>query len=177
MFWCACGSLSVWQCYINIGFSVFGEPIYLHIVWNWSCDVNFSTWHGEMFLFCFYQCSCCNRLCFNGMWLILSSGLLWIFLHLKRLLFLFVAFMILLQSLIIFYCQPTLHKPSIIALKVRVLPGEKTIRFHYANCEYVLLPDKWSLLLYTLRVVFFFDNYFDDRLLSAPSMLILMGMK
>ncbi|XP_021722801.1 DNA-directed RNA polymerase I subunit 1-like [Chenopodium quinoa] len=31
--------------------------------------------------------------------------------------------------------QPTLHKPSIIALKVRVLPGEKTIRFHYANCD------------------------------------------
>ncbi|KAL9226068.1 hypothetical protein vseg_001920 [Gypsophila vaccaria] len=31
--------------------------------------------------------------------------------------------------------QPTLHKPSIIALKVRVLPGERTIRFHYANCD------------------------------------------
>ncbi|KMT20750.1 hypothetical protein BVRB_1g007210 isoform B [Beta vulgaris subsp. vulgaris] len=31
--------------------------------------------------------------------------------------------------------QPTLHKPSLIALRVRVLPGEKTIRFHYANCD------------------------------------------
>ncbi|XP_074320854.1 DNA-directed RNA polymerase I subunit 1 [Silene latifolia] len=31
--------------------------------------------------------------------------------------------------------QPTLHKPSIIALKVRVLPGERTLRFHYANCD------------------------------------------
>ncbi|GAB2269507.1 hypothetical protein Dimus_004424 [Dionaea muscipula] len=31
--------------------------------------------------------------------------------------------------------QPTLHKPSIIALKVRVLPGEKTLRMHYANCD------------------------------------------
>ncbi|GAB2221563.1 hypothetical protein Drorol1_Dr00012747 [Drosera rotundifolia] len=31
--------------------------------------------------------------------------------------------------------QPTLHKPSIIAMKVRVLPGEKTLRMHYANCD------------------------------------------
>ena len=31
--------------------------------------------------------------------------------------------------------QPTLHKPSIMAHRVRVLPGEKTIRMHYANCN------------------------------------------
>ena len=31
--------------------------------------------------------------------------------------------------------QPTLHKPSIMAHIVRVLPGEKTIRMHYANCN------------------------------------------
>ncbi|KAK1366221.1 DNA-directed RNA polymerase subunit [Heracleum sosnowskyi] len=31
--------------------------------------------------------------------------------------------------------QPTLHKPSIMAHIVRVLPGEKTIRMHYANCS------------------------------------------
>jgi DNA-directed RNA polymerase I subunit RPA1 len=31
--------------------------------------------------------------------------------------------------------QPTLHKPSIMAHKARVLPGEKTIRMHYANCN------------------------------------------
>ena len=31
--------------------------------------------------------------------------------------------------------QPTLHKPSIMAHKVRVLPGEKTLRLHYANCK------------------------------------------
>ncbi|XP_028403627.1 DNA-directed RNA polymerase I subunit RPA1-like isoform X2 [Dendronephthya gigantea] len=31
--------------------------------------------------------------------------------------------------------QPTLHKPSIMAHKARVLPGEKTIRLHYANCK------------------------------------------
>ncbi|KAJ3375015.1 hypothetical protein GGF31_005737 [Allomyces arbusculus] len=31
--------------------------------------------------------------------------------------------------------QPTLHKPSIMAHKARVLPGEKTIRLHYANCN------------------------------------------
>ncbi|XP_054713157.1 DNA-directed RNA polymerase I subunit RPA1-like [Uloborus diversus] len=31
--------------------------------------------------------------------------------------------------------QPTLHKPSIMAHKARVLPGEKTLRLHYANCK------------------------------------------
>ncbi|CAM0140636.1 hypothetical protein VKS41_006661 [Umbelopsis sp. WA50703] len=31
--------------------------------------------------------------------------------------------------------QPTLHKPSIMAHKARVLPGEKTIRMHFANCN------------------------------------------
>ena len=31
--------------------------------------------------------------------------------------------------------QPTLHKPSIIAHRCRVLPKEQTIRMHYANCS------------------------------------------
>lgn len=31
--------------------------------------------------------------------------------------------------------QPTLHKPSIMAHRVRVLKGEKTFRLHYANCK------------------------------------------
>ncbi|CCM05554.1 uncharacterized protein FIBRA_07781 [Fibroporia radiculosa] len=31
--------------------------------------------------------------------------------------------------------QPTLHKPSMMAHKARVLQGEKTIRMHYANCN------------------------------------------
>ena len=31
--------------------------------------------------------------------------------------------------------QPTLHKPSIMGHRTRVLPGEKTIRMHYANCN------------------------------------------
>jgi DNA-directed RNA polymerase I subunit RPA1 len=31
--------------------------------------------------------------------------------------------------------QPTLHKPSIMGHIARVLPGEKTIRMHYANCN------------------------------------------
>ncbi|EJU02622.1 subunit of DNA dependent RNA-polymerase [Dacryopinax primogenitus] len=31
--------------------------------------------------------------------------------------------------------QPTLHKPSIMAHRAKVLKGEKTIRLHYANCE------------------------------------------
>jgi len=29
--------------------------------------------------------------------------------------------------------QPTLHKPSMMVHKVKVLQGEKTIRMHYAN--------------------------------------------
>ncbi|KAL9610065.1 MAG: hypothetical protein Q9167_005202 [Letrouitia subvulpina] len=31
--------------------------------------------------------------------------------------------------------QPTLHKPSMMAHRVKVLPGEKTIRLHYVNCN------------------------------------------
>ncbi|WFD31151.1 DNA-directed RNA polymerase [Malassezia sp. CBS 17886] len=31
--------------------------------------------------------------------------------------------------------QPTLHKPSMMAHRVKVLPGERTIRMHYANCN------------------------------------------
>ncbi|KAI5119511.1 hypothetical protein M0805_002447 [Coniferiporia weirii] len=31
--------------------------------------------------------------------------------------------------------QPTLHKPSMMAHKAKVLQGEKTIRMHYANCN------------------------------------------
>lgn len=31
--------------------------------------------------------------------------------------------------------QPTLHKPSMMGHRARILPGEKTIRMHYANCN------------------------------------------
>lgn len=31
--------------------------------------------------------------------------------------------------------QPTLHKPSMMCHRARVLPGEKTLRMHYANCN------------------------------------------
>ncbi|CAG8523131.1 6584_t:CDS:10 [Ambispora gerdemannii] len=31
--------------------------------------------------------------------------------------------------------QPTLHKPSVMAHQAKVLPGEMTIRMHYANCK------------------------------------------
>lgn len=31
--------------------------------------------------------------------------------------------------------QPTLHKPSMMAHRARILLGEKTIRMHYANCN------------------------------------------
>lgn len=30
--------------------------------------------------------------------------------------------------------QPTLHKASLMAHRAKVLKGERTIRFHYANC-------------------------------------------
>ncbi|KAK0190723.1 hypothetical protein F5146DRAFT_1045469 [Armillaria mellea] len=33
--------------------------------------------------------------------------------------------------------QPTLHKPSMMAHKARILQGEKTIRMHYANCWFL----------------------------------------
>lgn len=31
--------------------------------------------------------------------------------------------------------QPTLHRPSIQAHRARILPGEKVLRLHYANCK------------------------------------------
>lgn len=31
--------------------------------------------------------------------------------------------------------QPTLHRPSIQAHCARILPGEKVLRLHYANCK------------------------------------------
>lgn len=37
-------------------------------------------------------------------------------------------------DVVLFNRQPTLHRVSIMAHKVRVLPGDKTIRFHYSNC-------------------------------------------
>lgn len=38
-------------------------------------------------------------------------------------------------DLVLMNRQPTLHKASIMAHKVRVLPGERTLRMHYANCK------------------------------------------
>ncbi|KAM0755051.1 DNA-directed RNA polymerase [Meredithblackwellia eburnea MCA 4105] len=38
-------------------------------------------------------------------------------------------------DIVILNRQPTLHKPSMMCHRVRVLPGEKTIRMHYANCN------------------------------------------
>lgn len=31
--------------------------------------------------------------------------------------------------------QPSLHRPSIMAHKARILKGEKTFRLHYSNCK------------------------------------------
>lgn len=36
--------------------------------------------------------------------------------------------------------QPTLHKPSMMCHKARILHGEKTIRMHYANWSDVNVP-------------------------------------
>lgn len=38
-------------------------------------------------------------------------------------------------DLVLMNRQPTLHKPSMMAHRVRVLHGEKTLRMHYANCD------------------------------------------
>lgn len=38
-------------------------------------------------------------------------------------------------DIVIMNRQPTLHKPSMMAHRARILPGEKTIRMHYANCN------------------------------------------
>ncbi|EME42306.1 hypothetical protein DOTSEDRAFT_175298 [Dothistroma septosporum NZE10] len=38
-------------------------------------------------------------------------------------------------DIVIMNRQPTLHKPSMMCHKARVLPGEKTLRMHYANCN------------------------------------------
>ena len=38
-------------------------------------------------------------------------------------------------DIVIMNRQPTLHKPSMMAHRAKVLPGEKTIRMHYTNCN------------------------------------------
>lgn len=38
-------------------------------------------------------------------------------------------------DVVLFNRQPTLHRVSMMAHRVRVLPGDRTIRFHYANCK------------------------------------------
>ncbi|KAF2487058.1 hypothetical protein BDY17DRAFT_244162 [Neohortaea acidophila] len=38
-------------------------------------------------------------------------------------------------DIVIMNRQPTLHKPSMMCHRARVLPGEKTLRMHYTNCN------------------------------------------
>lgn len=38
-------------------------------------------------------------------------------------------------DVLLFNRQPTLHKPSIMAFRARVIPNEKGFRLHYANCK------------------------------------------
>jgi DNA-directed RNA polymerase I subunit RPA1 len=38
-------------------------------------------------------------------------------------------------DVLLFNRQPTLHRPSVMAHRARVLPNEKTFRFHYSNCK------------------------------------------
>ncbi|KAJ8913639.1 hypothetical protein NQ315_007356 [Exocentrus adspersus] len=39
------------------------------------------------------------------------------------------------KDIVLLNRQPTLHKPSIMAHRVRILKGEKTLRLHYSNCK------------------------------------------
>ncbi len=36
---------------------------------------------------------------------------------------------------VFFNRQPTLHRPSLMSHKVKVLPREQTLRMHYSNCK------------------------------------------
>ena len=50
--------------------------------------------------------------------------------------------------------QPTLHKPSMMVHKARVLQGEKTIRMHYANWyvfPFHFCPRRLTDLRYSMR--------------------------
>ena len=38
-------------------------------------------------------------------------------------------------DIVIMNRQPTLHKPSMMCHRAKILPGEKTLRLHYANCK------------------------------------------
>ncbi|KAK3703084.1 hypothetical protein LTR37_014695 [Vermiconidia calcicola] len=38
-------------------------------------------------------------------------------------------------DIVIMNRQPTLHKPSMMCHRAKILPGEKTLRMHYANCN------------------------------------------
>jgi DNA-directed RNA polymerase I subunit RPA1 len=38
-------------------------------------------------------------------------------------------------DVLLFNRQPTLHRPSVMSHKARVLPNEKTLRMHYSNCK------------------------------------------
>ena len=56
-------------------------------------------------------------------------------------------------DLLILNRQPTLHKPSMMCHKARVLLGEKTIRMHYANWWVRLGPlSCWSLVEFCLVI-------------------------
>lgn len=54
-------------------------------------------------------------------------------------------------DIVILNRQPTLHKPSMMCHKVKILKGEKTIRMHYAN---------WSVEFKRLRLAVFVANTF-----------------
>jgi len=67
--------------------------------------------------------------------------------------------------------KPTLHKPSMMAHFVRVLPGEKTIRMHYANCRYLIL------FIPRCNVLLPISCLIACCLFLARTMLILMEMR
>lgn len=64
-------------------------------------------------------------------------------------------------DLLILNRQPTLHKPSMMCHKARVLQGEKTIRMHYAN---------WFVLIFyiarALLIPWVYSNSYNGKLNS-----------
>ncbi len=38
------------------------------------------------------------------------------------------------DDIVLFNRQPTLHTPSLMSFKAKVMPKELTLRMHYANC-------------------------------------------
>lgn len=79
------------------------------------------------------------------------------------------------SSLVFLNCQPTLHKPSMMAHFVRVLKGEKTLRMHYANCRFFAVLSLY--LFFSFFWCYIVGNSLEFVVYLVLTMLILMEMK